>query len=91
MRKTADGLPRYDDSLDTFVLSGAEDLVPVDAQANLTRYRPRSEGLFARIAHHRDASQNYWKVESKDGLTRFYGTPATAGRDPAALSVPGMG
>ncbi len=88
MRKTSDGLPRYDDQQDTFVLSGAEDLVPADPQASPTRYRPRSEGLFARIAHHRDAAQNYWKVESKDGLTSFYGTPATSGRDPAAIADP---
>ncbi|MDX8126804.1 SpvB/TcaC N-terminal domain-containing protein [Methylomonas sp. OY6] len=88
IRKTSDGLPRYDDSLDTFLLSGAEDLVPVDLQANLTHYRPRTEGLFARIAHHRDASQNYWKVESKDGLTSVYGTSASAGRDPAVLADP---
>ncbi|QSB02461.1 hypothetical protein JWZ98_05835 [Methylomonas sp. EFPC1] len=88
MRKTSDGLPRYDDQQDTFVLSGAEDLVAVDVQTTLTRYRPRTEGLFARIVHHRDATQNYWKVESKDGLSSFYGTPATAGRDPATLADP---
>jgi RHS repeat-associated protein len=88
MRKTSDGLPRYDEQQDTFVLSGAEDLVPVDVQTNLTRYRPRTEGLFARIAHHRDASQNYWKVESKDGLSSYYGTPVTTDRDPAALIDP---
>ena len=61
-RKTEKGLPRYDDS-DVFVMSGAEDLVPqfkpgtskVDSftvgepphQYRLTRYRPRTEGLFA--------------------------------------------
>ncbi|WKJ90074.1 SpvB/TcaC N-terminal domain-containing protein [Methylomonas montana] len=88
MRKTSDGLPRYDDQQDTFVLSGAEDLVPVDVQANLTRYRPRTEGLFARIAHLHDSNQNYWQVESKDGLTSVYGTPATASRDPAAIADP---
>jgi len=27
-RKTAKGIPRYDDSKDTFILSGAEDLLP---------------------------------------------------------------
>ena len=89
MRKTSDGLPRYDDQQDTFVLSGAEDLVPVETQANLTRYRPRTEGLFARISHHRDASKNFWQVDSKDGLTSFYGTPANIERDPATLTDPG--
>ena len=72
-RKTDKGLPRYDDASesDVFILSGAEDLVPVlkqnlDAQGkwvldkvlsrtvdsttyNIQRYRPRIEGLFARI------------------------------------------
>src|SRR5215207_10944356 len=28
-RKTSHGVPRYDDATDTFILSGAEDLVPV--------------------------------------------------------------
>src|SRR5512137_2410897 len=48
-RKTSKGIPRYDDVRDTFILSGAEDLVPVPgAPAGATRYRPRTEGLFAR-------------------------------------------
>lgn len=88
MRKTSEGLPRYVDELDTFVLSGAEDLVAVDVHADRTRYRPRTEGLFARIIHHHDASQDYWRVESKDGLTSVYGTPAPAGLDPAAIVDP---
>src|SRR5262249_3911329 len=68
-RKTDKGLPRYLDAeeSDTFILSGAEDLVPVLVEANgqwqrdadvrmvdgteysIRRYRPRIEGLFARI------------------------------------------
>src|SRR5258705_12867856 len=73
-RKTDKGLPQYFDAQDSdvFILSGAEDLVPVyrqmpsgawarDAQGDLLmheediggfrvrRYRPRIEGLFARI------------------------------------------
>src|SRR5215210_38540 len=68
-RKTSEGIPVYDDSKDTFVLSGAEDLVPVPgAPDGATRYRPRTEGLFARIDHHRSALDNYWEVRSKDGL-----------------------
>ncbi len=79
-RKTSKGIPIYDDAQDTFILSGAEDLVPVpDGQSEPTRYRPRTEGLFARIDHHRDASNDYWEVRSKDGLVSFYGTPAAAG------------
>jgi hypothetical protein len=65
-RRTDKGLPQYDDhgESDVFVLSGAEDLVPVMVQdgdggwtRNPTRrdgyvvwpYRPRIEGLFSRI------------------------------------------
>ncbi|MBS1910861.1 MAG: hypothetical protein JST22_02630 [Bacteroidetes bacterium] len=65
-RKTDKGLPRYDDGgeSDVFVLSGAEDLVPVldntGARTRMARtvhgvaytvaiYRPRIEGLFSRI------------------------------------------
>jgi hypothetical protein len=68
-RKTDKGLPKYADAdeSDTFVLSGAEDLVPTlvrdgnewtkDVSARLVageefsvqRFRPRIEGLFARI------------------------------------------
>jgi virulence plasmid B protein len=74
-RKTSKGIPRYDDNSDVFVLSGAEDLVPVEEQERTTRYRPRTEGLFARILHHRDADNDHWEVRSKDGLVSFYGTP----------------
>jgi len=39
-----------------------------------SRYQPRSGGLFARIEHHHhDASDDFWQVESKDGLTRLSG------------------
>ena len=64
-RKTDKGLPQYRDAeeSDVFILSGAEDLVPVLAAGRHTirgrrrplpgylihRYRPRIEGLFARI------------------------------------------
>jgi len=65
-RKTDKGLPRYldDNESDVFILSGAEDLVPVldekGARVNkprtlhgvsyqVRRYRPRIEGPFARI------------------------------------------
>jgi RHS repeat-associated protein len=75
-RKTSKGVPRYDEARDVFILSGAEDLVPVE-QPNeaTTRYRPRTEGLFARILHHRDAQSDYWEVRSKDGLVSLYGMP----------------
>src|SRR5262249_52714474 len=84
-RKTSDGIPRYRDddvdpaNRDTFVLSGVEDLVPIaDGTLNpatATRYRPRTEGLFALVVHHhdRDRSEVYWEMRSKDGLTSLYG------------------
>ena len=61
-RKTSHGVPRYHDTAtpdgepaDTFILSGAEDLVPVARAApGRVRYRPRTEGLFARIEHVHD-------------------------------------
>ena len=40
-RKTAKKIPRYQDS-DVFVLSGAEDLVPVEHGNGFIRYRPRT-------------------------------------------------
>ena len=74
-RKTSKGVPRYHDAADTFILSGAEDLVPVEETETRTRYQPRTEGLFALIIHHRDAGNDYWEVKSKDGLVSRYGTP----------------
>lgn len=73
-RKTSQGVPRYDDT-DVFIVSGAEDLVPVPGGGPATqRYRPRTEGLFARIEHVHDASGDVWEVRSKDGLVTRYGT-----------------
>lgn len=103
-RKTSKGIPQYRDRAkdldewDTFILSGAEDLVPVAvweyrgsdqdelvknvsptkedfAAAPVVQFRPRTEGLFARIHYHRNGRNDYWKVESKDGLVSYYGTP----------------
>jgi RHS repeat-associated protein len=100
-RKTDKGIPRYRDydareKADVFVLSGAEDLVPVDSdpQANPATYCPRTEGLFAKILHHHDAQDDYWEVQSKDGLTSIYGTPrpddaTDSWRDPATIERPG--
>src|SRR5215510_11385992 len=92
-RHTSHGIPLYIDSEDVFVLSGAEDLVPVDQEPGVTRYRPRTEGLFARIEHHHDNQQNFWQVWSKDGLICFYGKPRPddAGaewRDPTVVADP---
>jgi RHS repeat-associated protein len=88
-RKTSHGVPRYDDRRDTFVLSGAEDLVEVPGgPAGARRYRPRTEGLFARIDHHRSPATDHWEVRSRDGLVSVYGTPGAAGSDPAVVADP---
>ena len=93
-RKTSKGIPRYrnDPSSrqegDTFILSGAEDLIPVSETGGITRYRPRTEGLFARIEHHATPETDHWEVRSKDGLVSVYGTPFTSPDDPAAIANP---
>lgn len=91
-RKTAKGVPSYDDSSDIFLLSGAEDLVPVERKESSTRYRPRTEGLFARITHHREVQltgfDDYWEVKAKDGLVSVYGKPALPDGEPATVADP---
>ncbi|HEY7448896.1 MAG TPA: SpvB/TcaC N-terminal domain-containing protein, partial [Vicinamibacterales bacterium] len=87
-RKTSRGIPRYTDEHDTFLLSGAEDLVPVEEMEGVTRYRPRTECLFARIEHRRDAQTDHWEVRSKDGLVSVYGTPRSIQNDPAVIANP---
>lgn len=89
-RKTDKGLPRYLDSQesDVFVLSGAEDLVPLlddegarhaDTQTVpgtvIERYRPRTEGLFARIERWTEvlSGEVHWRSISKDNVTTIYG------------------
>lgn len=96
-RKTDKGLPRYWDA-DEFILSGAEDLVPVLVQNEdqwerevlppralagntyrIQRYRPRIEGLFARIerwTNEDDPSDSFWRSISRDNLTTWYGRTA---------------
>lgn len=119
-RKTDKGLPRYRDwssdpaDADVFVLSGAEDLVPVfrqaangswvtDADGNLLihedpidgylvrRYRPRIEGLFARIERWQRIPANsdprpeseqradvHWRSISKDNILTIYGANSSS-------------
>ncbi|HEU4713467.1 MAG TPA: SpvB/TcaC N-terminal domain-containing protein [Pyrinomonadaceae bacterium] len=80
-RKTAKGIPRYrsesgpTSERDTFILAGAEDLVPVAGASGVIGYRPRTEGLFARIEHHTTAETDHWEVRTRDGLINVYGTP----------------
>ena len=42
-RKTSKGFSRYEEERDVFLLSGAEDLAPVEKAEGVTRYRPRTE------------------------------------------------
>lgn len=98
-RKTDKGLPKYQDAAesDVFILSGAEDLVPVfkkdkdgncihDLKGNLVfdeeprdeymvrRYRPRIEGLFARIERWtKNDGTVHWRSISKDNILTIYG------------------
>ncbi|NJO96204.1 MAG: toxin [Pleurocapsa sp. CRU_1_2] len=88
VRKTDKGLPRYWDveESDVFMLSGAEDLVPIlktDGKIEeisrdsylIRRYRPRVEGLFARIERWTklDSGEIHWRSLSKDNITTIYG------------------
>jgi len=120
-RKTDKGLPQYLDAVDSdvFILSGAEDLVPVyrqdadgtwiagrqgfqrdavgfwvrDAFGRLVvhedeldgyrvrRYRPRIEGLFARIERWSKISSPgdvHWRSISKDNILTLYGHDANS-------------
>ncbi|MBE9128306.1 MULTISPECIES: SpvB/TcaC N-terminal domain-containing protein [unclassified Coleofasciculus] len=100
-RKTDKGLPRYGDAEESdsealaslrasvFILSGAEDLVPLlksDGTVDETlrdgyrirKYRPRIEGLFARIERWTklDSGETHWRSISKDNITTLYGKTA---------------
>lgn len=88
-RKTERGLPRYpafgapDD--DVFVLSGAEDLVPVSTPTlnafgeSVISYRPRVDSLFARIERRsRSDAPDYWVTISKNNVRSVYGYSAEA-------------
>lgn len=89
-RRTDRGLPQYldEEQSDVFLLSGAEDLVPVLTASGtpaddtttspghtIRRYRPRIEGLFARIERWRRDSDGdvHWRVLSRDNVLSVYG------------------
>ncbi len=87
-RKTEEGIPRYvGPDEDVFVLSGAEDLVvalrpgtrepdtETRAGFSVTRYRPRTEGLFARIEKWVAApdGDTHWRVTTTDNRMSVYG------------------
>ncbi len=83
-RKTSKGIPRYEGS-DTFILSGAEELTPCDAALRQVEigaltylvhaYRPRVEGLFARIERFVliESGDSFWRVISKENVTSVFG------------------
>lgn len=90
-RKTEKELPRYLDAIhsDTYIFSQAEDLVPVLERSGsdwkytglpnptyiIHLYRPRIEGLFARIERWTKKSDGiiHWRVISRDNVTTVFG------------------
>jgi RHS repeat-associated protein len=93
-RKTDRGLPQYRDAeeSDVYVLSGAEDLVPVLGPDGtrfadtatpgfvIHRYRPRIEGLFARIERWTDLvnGEIHWRSITSENVTTLYGKDNTS-------------
>src|SRR5690625_4251943 len=93
-RKTETGLPQYRDAQesDTFILSGLEDLVPVcadDGQRHVDdsvpgyiihRYRPRVEGLYARIERWTRVTDGdvHWRSISSENTLSVYGYDANS-------------
>ena len=97
VRRTDKGIPQYLDRLpypdsekeDIFVLSGAEDLVPVLLTENgetrydeferdgyrVKRYRPRTEGLFARIERWTslNSGEEHWRSITRENVLNVYG------------------
>ena len=83
-----DNLPSDTDK-DVFVLSGAEHLVECRSEDGgidqverdghrVTRYRPRTEGLFARIEKWDAGGDTHWRAITRDNVTSIYGRGATA-------------
>ncbi len=90
VRKTDRGLPRYldDEESDVFLLSGAEDLVPVRLPNGklfedlasapgfaIRRYRPRIDPISSRIERwtHVATGEMHWRAITRDNITTFYG------------------
>jgi RHS repeat-associated protein len=91
-RKTDKGLPRYRDDTDTFLISDAEDLVPVLSPTGeidddhesvpgyvIRRFQPRIEGTFARIERWtRDDGDVHWRSISADNVLSVFGKDETS-------------
>ena len=90
-RKTEKGLPTYTEE-DSFVISGAEDLVPyLDDKTGqpiispplgdytITRFRPRTEGSFSRIEKWVQTNGDiHWRIITKENITSVYGKTSDA-------------
>ncbi|MFY0598321.1 MAG: AHH domain-containing protein [Cyclobacteriaceae bacterium] len=95
-RKTQKGLPKYQDAeeSDIFLLAGSEDLIPklednggtwkevITSQGgfNVKQYRPRIEGLHAKIEKHTEIATGivHWEVTTKDNIRSVYGRSSTS-------------
>jgi RHS repeat-associated protein len=99
-RSTNKQLPRYFDTNnidnisqeDSFMFSGAEELVPhldfvndnwavkqtEDPNIIIRTYRPRIEGSFSRIEriYNKEEKFYYWRITSKENITTFFGYTA---------------
>ncbi|MBT9313994.1 SpvB/TcaC N-terminal domain-containing protein [Leptothoe spongobia] len=86
-RKTSKAIPKYNDTdrnTDIFLFSNAEDLVPVvagkppesgDPDYTVIAYRPRVEGLFAKIERwtHKTTKETHWRVVSAENVISLFG------------------
>lgn len=80
-RKTNKGIPQYQGK-DTFILSGAEDLVPLEHESRTTgdfhvqHYAPRNEGAFSLIEYwedQKDPTNSHWVVITSDHTISIFG------------------
>ena len=82
-RKTSKGIPRYDDAKDIFILSGAEDLVPVSGGPlglrRATALEPKACSRASTITA--TPNNDYWEVRSKDGLVSSRTEPSGSRRE----------
>ncbi|KAH6984363.1 virulence plasmid 65kDa B protein-domain-containing protein [Ilyonectria sp. MPI-CAGE-AT-0026] len=83
-RKTSKNIPTYGPDENSFVLSGAEDLIPTENDAgeihdgySVHTYRPRVEPAqvlrVERWTSREDPEQVFWKTISGDNFTNIYG------------------